>query len=279
MIRWSCRATRRSLEAYHDGELPMEAQAAIQNHLRLCAGCSAERHGLRQVGTELRAAVIDHAPSDPDALGRQVLVRLAIGPEPSMGQRIRALFDDMHLVWPALGAVAATLACVAAALGLMRLTLREQPASMAALIGVLADPGSNRNPVSLDGRLLVPRSDGINPPVVDREDAVFALAAVVTREGRVSALELLLQDAGRSPVGQRAIVELLDAAAQTKFEPARAGDTPVAVNVVWLLAQTRVRGRIAPTPSSSIERPRTISRSGESSDAHPARVAAATTTA
>jgi hypothetical protein len=64
----------------------------------------------------------------------------------------------MHLVWPALGAVAATLACVAAALGLMRLTLREQPSSMAALIGVLADPGSNRNPVSLDGRLLVPRS-------------------------------------------------------------------------------------------------------------------------
>ena len=64
----------------------------------------------------------------------------------------------------------------------------------------------------------------------------------------------------------------LDAAAQTKFEPARAGDTPVAVNVVWLLAQTRVRGRIAPPPVSPIERPRTISRSGESSDAHPARV-------
>ena len=255
MIRWSCRATRRVLEAYHDGELPMESRASIQNHLRQCPSCSAERHRLRQVGVELRAAVSDHPPVDSDALGRQVRVRLAIGPEPSLTERVRALFDDMHLVWPALGAVAATLACVAAALGLMRLTLREQPSSMAALIGVLADPGSNRNPVSLDGRLLVPRSDGINPPVVDREDAVFALAAVVTREGRVSALELLLQDAGRSPVGQRAIVELLDAAAQTKFEPARAGDTPVAVNVVWLLAQTRVRGRIAPPPSSPIERP------------------------
>ena len=52
----------------------------------------------------------------------------------------------MHLVWPALGAVAATLACVAAALGLMRLTLREQPSSMAALIGVLA--GSRVEPES-----------------------------------------------------------------------------------------------------------------------------------
>ena len=158
MIRWSCRATRRLLEAYHDGELPMEARASIQNHLRQCPSCSAERHRLRQVGVELRAAVSDHAPVDPDALGRQVRVRLAIGPEPSLTQRVRALFDDMHLVWPALGAVAATLACVAAALGLMRLTLREQPSSMAALIGVLADPGSNRNPVSLDGRLLVPRT-------------------------------------------------------------------------------------------------------------------------
>ena len=277
MIRWSCRATRRLLEAYHDGELPMEARASIQNHLRQCASCSAERHRLRQVGVELREAASDHAPADPDALGRQVLVRLAIGPEPSLTKRVRALFDDMHLVWPALGAVAATLACVAAALGLMRLTLREQPSSMAALIGVLADPGSNRNPVSLDGRLLVPRTYGLNPPVVDREDAVFALAAVVTREGRVSALELLLQDAGRSPVGPRAIVELLDAAAQTKFEPARAGDTPVAVNVVWLLAQTRVRGRIAAPAASPIERPRTISRSGESSDNYPARVSTPTT--
>ena len=279
MIRWSCRATRRSLEAYHDGELPMETRAAIQNHLRQCAACSAERHRLRQVGAELRSAITDHAPADPDALGRQVLVRLAVWPEPTLRQRLRALFDDMHLVWPALGAVVATLACVAAALGLMRLTLREQPSSMAALIGVLADPGSNQNPVSLDGRLLVPRTDGMNPPVVDREDAVFALAAVVTREGRVSALELLLQDAGRSPVGQRAIVALLDAAAQTKFEPARAGDTPVAVNLVWLLAQTRVRGRVAPTPSLPIERPRTISRSGESSEAHPVRITSTPTTA
>ena len=96
-------------------------------------------------------------------------------------------------------------------------------------------------------------------------------------KGVSARLELLLQDAGRSPVGQRAIVELLDAAAQTKFEPARAGDTPVAVNVVWLLAQTRVRGRIAPPPSSPIERPRTISRSGESPDTYPARVSTPTT--
>ena len=105
---------------------------------------------------------------------------------------------------------------------------------------------------------------------------MFALAAVVTREGRVSALELLLQDAGRSPVGQRAIVELPIRSSGT-FEPARAGDTPVAVNVVWLLAQTRVRGRIAPPPSSPIERPRTISRSGESSDTYPARLSTPTT--
>jgi hypothetical protein len=279
MTRWSCRATRRSLEAYHDGELPMEARAAIQNHLRQCATCSAERNRLREVGVELRAAIAANAAADPDALGRHVLARLAVGPEPSLRRRMRALFDDMHLVWPALGAVAATLACLAAALGLMRLTLREQPASMAGIIGLLADPGSNRNPVSLDGRMLLPRTDpvdGVNPPTVDREDAVFALAAVVTREGRVSNLELLLQDAGRSPVGRRAIVELLDAAAQTRFEPARAGGSPVAVNVVWLLAQTRVRGRIA-QQAPPTDRPRTISRSGDNATTPPPTTAPPTT--
>ncbi|HXE80274.1 MAG TPA: hypothetical protein VNK41_05965, partial [Vicinamibacterales bacterium] len=42
---------------------------------------------------------------------------------------------------------------------------------------------------------------------------------------------------------QGALLELLDAAAQTRFEPARAGGSPVAVNVIWLMAHTTVVGK------------------------------------
>jgi hypothetical protein len=146
-----------------------------------------------------------------------------------------------------MGASAATLVCVAAALGLMRLTLREKPASMKAILVAMADPGSNRNPLAPDGRLLMPTASlagMVDPPMLDREDALVALAAVVTREGTVRNLELLLQDAGHAPAGDRAIGALLDAVSQTRFEPARAlGGAPVAVNMVWLVAQTRVRGK------------------------------------
>ena len=123
----------------------------------------------------------------------------------------------------------------------MRLALREQPASMAALIGALADPGSNRNPVSLDGRMLLPREpDGMQP--AGRRPGRGRVCAGGRRDPRRPRQRrsncCCRTRAGR-PWGTRAIVELLGAAAQTKFEPARAGGAPVAVNMVWLLAQTR----------------------------------------
>jgi putative zinc finger protein len=255
MTPWTCRATLRVLEAYHDGELPVDQQVAVQSHLRHCRSCAAERHWLRETGEGLREAAMLHVPVDAEAVGRNVLARMPDA-ERSITRRVIAAFDDMRLVWPALGATVATLACLAAGFGFMRQALREQPTSMAALITALADPGSNQNPLSLDGRILLPQAvpaEFMGSPVVDREDALFALAAVVTREGRVSNLELLLQDSGHSPVGPRAIVDLLDAASQMRFEPARAGGSPVAVNMVWLLAQTKVRPRVA---SPAIVRPR-----------------------
>jgi hypothetical protein len=101
--------------------------------------------------------------------------------------------------------------------------------------------------------------------MLDSEDALVALAAVVTREGTVRNLELLLQDAGHAPAGDRAMGALLDAVSQTRFEPARAlGGAPVAVNMVWLVAQTRVRGKtltLVPMPLAvPVGRPRPATR-------------------
>jgi putative zinc finger protein len=247
MSAWTCRRTRRVLEAFHDGELPVEQQVAVQTHLAQCTPCTTERARLAGIGATLREGMSDPMLDDAQTVGRRVLVTLPVVRELSWRRQVALLFDDMHLVWAGMGASAATLVCVAAALGLMRLTLREQPASMKAMIVAMADPGSNRNPLAPDGRLLMPTASlagMIDPPMLDREDALVAFAAVVTREGTIRNLELLLQDAGQVPVGARAIGALFDAVSQTRFEPARAlTGAPVAVNMVWLVAQTRVRGK------------------------------------
>lgn len=280
MTRWGCRATRKALEAFHDGELAMDSQVAVQAHLRSCDDCTAEWSRLQDVTTGLRAGAAARVVSDADALRRQVLARLAGGRPASVASVLRSLFVDMRLIWPLVGATVATCFCAAATIGLMRQTLREEPASMAALIGALADPGSNRNPVAPDGRMLLPRAyvDGIfDTPVMDREDATFALAAVVTREGRIRNLELLLQDGGAVPVGHGAIAELLDAASQTRFEPARSGGAPVAVSMVWLVAQTRVRGKATDPPP--VARPRGVTRSAPPLPANQATLTFTATTA
>ena len=255
--------TLRVLDAYQDGELPVEEQVAIQSHLRHCESCAAERRWLREAGTILRDAAVAHAPLDAEAVGRNLFARMAVERQRAFGSRLRASFDDMRLVWPALGATIATIACLASGLGFMRLVIREQPASMAALISALADPGCNENPVALDGRMLLPQqvpAEFVGSPVVDREEALFALQAVVTREGRIQNLELLPQDASQAPIGTRAIHHLLGAAAQTRFEPARGGGgAPLAVNMVWVLAQTKVRAPV-PAPTTAMTRVRAVPR-------------------
>ena len=74
------------------------------------------------------------------------------------------------------------------------------------------------------------------------EDAVFALAAVVTQQGRIANLELVLAEQ-RSGADRERVLRLLDDVSRARFEPARIGGSPVAVNVVWLLAHTTVRGK------------------------------------
>jgi hypothetical protein len=153
----------------------------------------------------------------------------------------------MHLVWAAAGATAATMIILCAVVAIMALSLRERPSSMAWMIDGMADPGSNRNPLSVDGRMLLPRSDPgaiLAPQVGGRDDMMVALSAVVTREGRVGSLEILTPDARTLPVAERELLDLLGAASQARFEPARAaGGVPVAVNLVWLVAHTTVRGQ------------------------------------
>ena len=110
------------------------------------------------------------------------------------------------------------------------------------MISLLANPGSNANPVRLNYDMMAPRA--VTDAAIDlsEEDAEYALAAVVSREGRVQGIEVI-NDA--QLLGNRAVVNaMLNEAYRVQFAPAQArtGDA-VAVSMVWLVASTTVKGR------------------------------------
>ncbi|HEX7088242.1 MAG TPA: zf-HC2 domain-containing protein [Vicinamibacterales bacterium] len=250
MSTLTCRQARRLLAPYHDGELPLDQQAAVQSHLRACAACREERRRLRELGALLRV-VGSRAPEEPGRLERHVLARLQAERQTSWHGRLNRLFEDMHLVWAAAGATVATVTVVLAVFGLMRLTLQQQPASMSALIASLSSPtGSDLNPMRVSDQRLLPRfdPDTIVGALLDSEEGVFALAAVVSRDGTVQSVQLLTNGGQAIELDRAEVLQLLDAASQARFLPARSsGGSPVAVSMIWLVAHTTVRGKIADT--------------------------------
>jgi hypothetical protein len=159
----------------------------------------------------------------------------------------REMFQDMHFVYAGLAAVVAVVMCVIVTLGMLR-AATMQPVELAALIRGLESPGSNRNPMVMGARMRMPRALGdpfASSVGLENGDAVVALRAVVTREGRVASLELL-RDQGTPWIAPgndegTLVNEMLGAASETRFEPASVAGLPVAVNVVWIVAQTTVR--------------------------------------
>ena len=243
-----CAAARRRLDAFQDRELPLGEQIAVAAHLDWCDACAAALEQSREVGALVRThghANASLSSDDESSLRQTVLSRVKAEREAGVVARIRTMFDDMHLVYAALGATGATLACLIIMLGMMRFATRERPDSLAAMVNLMASPGSDDNPVRLDSRVTLPRViDSSYPnatqPRDAEEDAVFTLAAVVTREGRIANLELLHANSEES--GDAQLIEgLLNAVSRARFEPASVEGLPVAVNMVWLVAHTTVR--------------------------------------
>jgi hypothetical protein len=122
---------------------------------------------------------------------------------------------------------------------------------MAAMIAVMAAPsGSDLNPARLDSRYRVPSmpQNGVVQQTLESNmlantlsdaDSMLAVSVVVTREGLVSDLSVLTNASDR-----RQVTNILDAIAQTRLQPAELQGSPVAVNLVWVLSQTTVRGKI-----------------------------------
>ena len=247
----TCAATRRRLHAFHDGELTVSDQIAVAAHLDWCDSCATALDDFQLIGVALRRATAARGPfpvDDQVSLRAAVVDRMKAERTVSLASQMQLMFEDLHLVYAGAAAAVAALVCVVVMLGMMRFATSVRPDSLAALVGLLT-PGSNQNPVAVRDHVQMPKpldpAFSTSSPADGGGDAAFALAAVITREGRVANLELLHsigeQELMPGTDEARIVANLLDAVSRARFEPASVAGLPVAVNMVWLVAHTTVR--------------------------------------
>lgn len=248
MTMLTCPAVLRQLAAFHDHELPIGEQIAIEAHVQGCPGCARELRELGQIGEGLRAAAAPAPSDDWTGLQSGVISRMRAEAHESIAARAHRMFEDMHLVWIGLASTAATFLCGGIVLSMLQFASPERADSLAAVIAVMGAPlGSDLNPARLDGFLSVPSTvpgdDMIQATLagtLSREEVVLPLSVTVTREGRVLGVSVLSNDHD-----DRDFTSVLDAISRAKLQPAQGGGGPVAVSLVWLLAHTTVKGKIS----------------------------------
>ena len=249
-----CEAARELLDPFVDGELAVADQVMVEAHLRWCTTCSARVEDLSLIGAAVRMGSPASRATATDermfaALQDEVLSRVSVERDESFGVRMREMFEDMHLLWPALGACCAVMICLVGASTVLYATSEEHPESLAALITALSDR-SGRNPLLLDNTVVIPRALDAGPMLdVSDEEALVTLATVVSDDGRIADFALLQSEREVAPARhdrgrhQRELDDLLHQVKQSRFEPAQAmSGRKVAVNMVWMIARTTVKG-------------------------------------
>ena len=241
-----CDRVRDDLAAYHDGELPMQERVLIQSHLQECVACRLEAVSLDDLGDALRTmagAVPGRRDGDSGRITGAVLERIRVENQLSLTTRVRGLFDDMHLVWAGLGASVATLFCVFASAGVLQAASQERPDSLAGIISTIVAADTS-NPMRLaptvtENRALLDTTEAWQSTGGDAE---LMLSALVTREGRIQNLEVLEEQARALHVKPEVMLAMVEAASRARFER-QSGTQPAAINVVWLVTTTTVKGR------------------------------------
>jgi hypothetical protein len=251
MTLLTCSAVRRRLAAFYDRELPIADLIAVESHLQDCPPCARELRELASIGDALRLAAAPGPADDWTGLAAGVVNRMTAEHDESFRARAARMFEDFHLIWIGLASTAASLLCAAVALGTMTSAMPARHDSLAATFAVMAAPsGSDLNPARLDYRYSLPSvpqdavvqrmlESSVLADSVSRTDSMLAIRAVVTRDGSVSDLSVLRNDSDRLHA-----TSILGAIAQTRLQPAELEGSPVAVRLVWLVAQTTVRGKL-----------------------------------
>ena len=245
----TCSAVRRQLQPFHDGELPITLQVAVQGHLDWCDDCGDWLTDVRLIGTTLRGGApgrefLSH--EEAAVFVAAVLSRRSAEDDASMVSRLQRMFDDMHLVYAGFGAAAATAACIVIMLGMMWFAPTEHPdaspsASLAAIMTLMATPGS-ANAIATDAAAHARGTARFQAASeTAAEDAVFEVASVVTRGERLINLEHLRSGHKSTRAEAKAIDDLLESVARARIE-AGPGDTPSQTNgMVWLVTSMTVR--------------------------------------
>lgn len=241
MIR-SCHETRPQLSAYVDRELDVQAHVEVRQHLSECAPCQAEVESFDDLSRMLRG----HGQGrtvEMDGLADAVVSRVLAEGREAWPAKLGRAFEDLHLVWAGLCATSAVITCAALASAIVLLAPRAERAdSLRGMFAELSLSGSDLEPMLLRPGLEIPRvwADAINPvmlasalPGPGIADTDVAVAAVVTREGRVSEARIL---EGQAYAGfTRSLEE------SARFQPASRRGVPVAVSFVWVMSHTTVR--------------------------------------
>jgi hypothetical protein len=270
-----CEYARERLEGLLDNELSVDEQVLVESHVRWCRTCADRIEDFQLIGTSLRVG----SPTSPrvannepalSAVYSRVLMRIRAERDQAFAVRVREMFTDMRLLWPAVGATMAVLVCLSVAVGVLKSTSTERPESLATRLEAM-NPGSEANPLRPDNNARVDRyfakyvdsdrAGGISiPRVLDDgtffagirdQEAMFTMATVVNRDGRITNAELLNTERGGAKTEQTVhandVEAVMDAVRQSRFAPAQ---TPigraVAVNMVWLIVVTTVQQPTVP---------------------------------
>jgi hypothetical protein len=249
----NCAATRRRLSEFHDGELPVSDQISVGSHLEWCDECAAlsddfrlMRKGLQQVAPG-RASLARH---DAEAFTTSVVSRLKAEDEASFFASVCVMFEDLHLLYAGLGATASTVACVVVILGMMSFTADERPdaeraASLAAVVDVLATPGTSAGSIAIDDEMRT-RWTALFRQANEtaQQDAVFELSAAVTRDGHRAMLPHSHQLRRASVEDGKIIEGLLDSVSRARLDIDLEDLPPSAM--LWVVTRTTVRATKMP---------------------------------
>jgi hypothetical protein len=277
-----CNYAQERLEGLLDDELSVDEQVLVESHVRWCRTCAARIEDFQLIRTSIRVgppnlSQVAHVEPALSAVYSRVLMRVRAEHDQAFRVRVRELFTDMRLLWPAIGATMAVFVCLSVAIGVLKSTSIERPESLATRLEAM-NPGSEANPLRPDnnarvdryfdkfvdsdraGGISIPRvmDDGASVAGIRDQEAMFTMAMVVSREGRITNAELLNSERGGAKVERDVhandVEAVLDAVRQSRFAPAQ---TPigraVAVNMVWLIVVTTVQQ--TPAPQAGPETP------------------------